>query len=537
MGILRRRGDNERSNQQSEPKLKSTQAEARLLGAAGEAAQALLVRHGDATEAAAQSLAQRIRSFVYERENRARYVAMATRFLKAKQPALDTTYDVVLIGAGIHAAMFLYTARQHAPQLKALIVEKSADISSTFCGMGDSLVLNSPTFSRIGLNANFAQGHFVQLSDFDELAERHYPTAKHLYELATMVLFHADADILFDSQVEDVACAGPDYQVSCTHRTICARTVVLTNGMGEQRRNAFDVDRRCEDIVDGDDFIAACFHADAFRERVQGARIAVIGAGDTANCVMEHLLPLTYPNDRYPAFRQGPVLPSHIYWIGQSSTNIREYYFANKQRYCHSGGVIECFWDGDAPFDLPAEVWQRVKAAIHLIPDKLKSLAHGESALELVTANERLEVDLAVDCTGRHNALSSRLLQRQHRFIQGDIVLHGGRWDEREDRFVPLPRRLSDQRIACQLEGEAIFLLGCACPVHELIDNDEALDGSLKHQEDKKSLTNSKSSLEHTLPRSVAFAERFAADLNRIPRDRERPSRQSPLSGNTWTNH
>ena len=74
--------------------------------------------------------------------------------------------------------MFVYTAKKEAPNLKALVVEKSETICSTFCRLGDSLVLNSPTFSKVGLNSNVAQGHFVQLADFDEVAERRGPAQR-----------------------------------------------------------------------------------------------------------------------------------------------------------------------------------------------------------------------------------------------------------------------------------------------------------------------------------------------------------------------
>ena len=104
----------------------------------------------------------------------------------------------------MHAATYLYSIKKSNPKAKVLIVEKSHEICSTFYKLGDSLVLNSPTFSKVGLNSNIIQGHFIQTSDFDELFEKPFPTAKHLYELTTMVLFHSDADILFDFEVKNI---------------------------------------------------------------------------------------------------------------------------------------------------------------------------------------------------------------------------------------------------------------------------------------------------------------------------------------------
>ena len=60
-----------------------------------------------------------------------------------------------------------------------------------------------------------------------------------------------------------------------------------------------------------------------------------------------------------------------------------------------------------------------------------------------------------------------------------------------------------------KLRVEQIFLLGCACPLDEMIPNEKAFDGTLSYHEARKSLTNSKPSLERTLPRIVAFADEF----------------------------
>lgn len=484
-----------------------------ILGQASLVAENILLQAGFLDAPLTLPLTRRIRSFIHDRENRASYVAAAAQYLKAKQPCADADYDVILVGAGLHAGMFVYTVTKQNPGLKILVVEKSEDVCSTFSRLGDSLVLNSPTFSKVGFNSNLAQGHFVQVSDFDDLAERQYPTARHLHELATMILFHADADILFGFGVDSVNRSGSHYAVASNAENINARCVVLTNGMGEQNRHAFKRDKLSERVIDGDDFISACYQGGELIERIKNARIAVVGAGDTANCVMEHLLPLTYPHERYPSFRQGSFLPALVYWIGQGAGTIQDFYFSNKQRYGHSGGIIEFFWDGEAPFDLPEDAWKDTKSRIQCVPERLVSLVHKDDLVELTAGSERLQVDVAVDCTGRFNELSTRLLQRGYEFVHGDIVFEGGQWDEGEDSFVLAPRCLEDQRVACRITNERIFLLGCACPLHELIDDEEALDGSLKYQEQKNSLTNSKFSLEHTLPRSVAFAERFQSHL------------------------
>ena len=193
-----------------------------------------------------------------------------------------------------------------------------------------------------------------------------------------------------------------------------------------------------------------------------------------------------------------------------NAKHVREYFFANKTRYCHAGGLIELFWDGDSPFELSAEAWAEAKKRVRFVPERLLSVAHDDGVLTLTTPSETFLADLVIDWTGRCNPLTALWEQQTHHFVTGDITFHGGRWDESIEEFTNKPRTLHSQRIACQLTDEHVYFLGSACPLCALIPDDEAKDGSLRYQEERTSLTNSKWSLEHTLPRSVALAKQFA---------------------------
>ncbi|MEM8486456.1 MAG: hypothetical protein AAF564_12975 [Bacteroidota bacterium] len=488
-----------------------------IFGKCAQAIESFFEREGRLENTSDVSLAKQIRAYVYNHDSRKKYVATATDYLKKKQPDLGVDYDVILVGAGIHAAIFLYTLRKKNPTLRVLIVEKSGAICATFFRLGDALVLNSPTFSKVGLNANVFEGHFIQVSDFDELVEKPFPTAKHLYELATMALFHADADILFDFEVEDVKKVHGGYSVSSKNKIVNAGSIVISNGMGDPNKASFKKDKWSKKTINADDFISSCYADEQFENCIKGKRIAVVGDGDTANCVMEYLLPLVYPNANYGFYRDAPFLPEHVYWIGQRAKNVQDFGLKNKHRYCHSGGLVEFFWHGEVPFDLPADLWRETKARITCVPEKLVSLAHKADLLALTTEMTCLEVDLVIDCTGRANALSETLLLNNYAFLKGNVVFYGGHWDEDLDQFVISPVSHTARKIACQLIDERIFLIGSACPPQELIDDKEAMDGALKHLEHRTSLTNSKWSLEHTLPRSAAFANMFADTLTDSP--------------------
>ena len=117
----------------------------------------------------------------------------------------------------------------------------------------------------------------------------------------------------------------------------------------------------------GDDFLSQCSAGSPLAKSIGQMNLAVIGAGDTANCVMERILPLVYPSSEYGPSNACSSMPLSVVWIGQTARDIREFFFANKTRYAHAGGLIELFWDGDHPFELPLNTWRRAKSGLRLI--------------------------------------------------------------------------------------------------------------------------------------------------------------------------
>lgn len=455
------------------------------------------------------SLAKQVRDYIHHHENRKKYIEMAHDYLKTKAQNLRKVYDIVLVGAGVHSALYIYNLKKKNPNLKILVVEKDSTICSTFSKLGDSLVLNSPTFSKVGLNSNIMQGHFIQTSDFDEMFEKPFPTAKHLYELATMIHFHADSEILFDFETNDIDSYKERYVLEFQNKRVRTKNVIIANGMGQSKFDFARNEITASELITGDDFIAKSFYDENYFNSIEGKRIAVVGDGDTANSVMEYLLPLVYPNFYYGFYRKSAFLPKFVYWVGQKASDIQQYYFQNKTRYCHSGGVIEFFWNEETPFELSTEVWRKTKDLIKCIPGKLKSINKIEKQLKLITDSEELKVDLVIDCSGRINPLVDKFKKENLDFLIGKIEFYGGHWCDLQDSFIAAPINYTKRRIACRVENKNIFFLGCAAPLEQLIDDDEALNGASKYSEKRKTLTNSKWSLEHTLPRTVAFAENY----------------------------
>ena len=90
---------------------------------------------------------------------------------------------------------------------------------------------------------------------------------------------------------------------------------------------------------------------------------------------------------------------------------------------------------------------------------------------------------IAVGGTIRSAVTYSKMPTSSSRAILHFLVVAGMRGSTRfHHRLVGKARR-----VASKLKGESIFPLGCAAPVSEMVDDHEARDGSLKHQEGQQS--------------------------------------------------
>lgn len=271
-------------------------------------------------------LCHRLRDYILNKDGRNLYVEHAVNYLKNKSHDICEMYDVIIIGAGIHAATYIYTIKKHNPTVRMLVLEKTSCICSTFAKLGDSLVLNSPTYTKVGLNSNIVPGHFIQLSDFDELFENSFPTAKHLYELAVMILFHSDANIVFNAEVNDITHRNNYYSVHSLAGEFLTKRVIIANGLGSPKKTTYINEKICKKFSSGDDFIIACHKDSNFLKTLKNKDIAIIGAGDTANCVMEYIMPTAYPNEPYGFYQETPSLPARVFWIGEKITDIKQFF-------------------------------------------------------------------------------------------------------------------------------------------------------------------------------------------------------------------
>ena len=140
-----------------------------VIGESIEAARRFLRREMGAEPPVDRNLGTLIRDFIYDRERRRRYTEAAWLHLSRPRKSTVDVYDIVLVGAGVHAAAFTYILSRARPDLRILVVEREQTVCAPFARLGDALVLNSPTFSKVGLNSNVVPEHFIQLTDLTNL--------------------------------------------------------------------------------------------------------------------------------------------------------------------------------------------------------------------------------------------------------------------------------------------------------------------------------------------------------------------------------
>ena len=107
------------------------------------------------------------------------------------------------------------------------------------------------------------------MSDFDESFENSFPTAKHLYELAVMILFHSDANIVFNAEFNDITHRNNYYSVHSPEGDFLTKRVIIANGLGSPKKTAYINGKICKKFSSGDDFIIECHKDSNFHETLK----------------------------------------------------------------------------------------------------------------------------------------------------------------------------------------------------------------------------------------------------------------------------
>lgn len=312
--------------------------------------------------------------------------------------------DVLVVGGGVHAAIFNGVYTGLAPGARVLTVEPEESLAKVFLGPGPMGRINSPEGARG--SANLIPGAPLQLSD---LSRDEYPTYETLGHVLLYAHYASRSRFLLG---EGVARLEPDpagYRATLTSGLeLRARQVVVAIGLGLPTARTTDAAtlRLIEEEISRPRIPGQVSGIQYFEDAVHlgkktldaglmplapysGKRVAVVGTGDGGNIFMEFLLGRA-PD---PAYAGAPVrvLPARIFWVGQDAPDLAGYRAATRERYHAS----------------MRDLYQRED--IERVPPHLETIERDGTEGFRLTAGTGIErrshvVDLVVLATGYANA-------------------------------------------------------------------------------------------------------------------------------------
>lgn len=452
-----------------------------------------------------------LRTLMAEPSIRRQTVNAMTEFMRRRSDRLSRqhrlSYDVVIVGGGIHAAVYALNLRRSRPDLKVLILEQADEPMAQFRSYGRALILNSPTLVSNFANANHVPGLPVQLTDFNDLRGGDHVPAESIADLAVVSIYLSGADLRLGAHVTDVRRASRGlYVASGDGFSAYAKRLIVATGSGSTDLSKFEPstrrlieEERARVLASGreslgielyEDYLLHYRAAELSPRKYAGKTIAVLGAGDAGNTAVEGLLDanvLGHSHGQNP----GRLRATKVVWLGQPAENDIDFFWNNKGRYSYVDGLM-AFFPGKIHGPHPAK----------------------REGLELV-ATKGVRISRRSD--GDYDNIPEGLAP-----VNGSFTLEGGHFDDAAGIFVPTPLVQEDRRLALEVVGENVALVGPAANAALLVHSSEGNDGIQSSYDDRtmKSLTHSRNSLELTLPRTKSLAER---DARGAPKSRLRP--------------
>ncbi len=299
--------------------------------------------------------------------------AMEAAILQAQKQgtvAPEAMFDVWNIGAGIHDSIFQSIATNEGYAHRLGTGELTDLIAATFAQTGDVLQLNSPTRAaseeagaQLGGDLNFLPGGPFQVRDIDKAG---IPQARSLAEVTTLNRATSGGEILFKHRIVKVRAkskGGADraswpleYQIELNNARgqklfVYSNAVVETSGLGVPSFRVADewtnelvdeADRANENdpagapskegILNDNTFFRSFNASDTPMRPYAGKRVAVVGAGDTGNVVVETLGRLA-SQEAYGRDVSRIGTPRLIRWIGPSYEDCISFAAQNRPRY------------------------------------------------------------------------------------------------------------------------------------------------------------------------------------------------------------
>lgn len=254
--------------------------------------------------------------------------------------------DVVVIGAGVHAAIFNGVATALRPDLRILTIESGDVIAKMFMGSGPAYRINSPEL--MNASANVIAEAPVQLRD---LTEDNLAVSQVLGEVIVYAHYNSHSNFLFNSPVDHVARQGKLYEVTLRDGLkVQAPAVIVATGIGAPDIPGLDDEswstlysESNTDFEPATEVPGIQFFEDATRRiRVawrnqldplapyRGRKVAVVGDGHSGNVFVEFLI-----GQGFTEIYQNPgesTSEVDVAWVGQKALDFDAFRKRNPHR-------------------------------------------------------------------------------------------------------------------------------------------------------------------------------------------------------------
>ncbi len=286
-------------------------------------------------EECSENLAEEIHKNILNNKNNISIKDVSNSDIKAD-------YNIFIIGSGVHSSIFSRNYKIKHPNAKILTIDSSKSISEHF--NSTDYLINSPEGETNDSSTNILKNSPIILSDLGESTDKFY-IAQKLWQVIVYNSFVSNTDILLDTKIDKIEYLSDKnlFKVLLNNNaTFYSEKVIISNGLGtpkfenisseELKNEQLKIAETCTNesclpnIITFDDLIKINQIWKKNGKNVYNTlanpnnNLAVIGAGDAANVIVEFLY------DQAPSLAYNNVNSSiknnisKIYWFAQKHT-------------------------------------------------------------------------------------------------------------------------------------------------------------------------------------------------------------------------
>lgn len=264
-------------------------------------------------------------------------------FNPPKNIKTTSDYDIIIIGAGVHASIFSLNYKLKHPNAKILMIDGAKNIAEHF--KSTDYLINSPENRPTApKSTNVLPNSPLALADLGNPTDTFF-LAHLLWQTIVLNSFAANSDILLDTQISQFEYNQTTklFKVKIdTNAEIYANKLIIANGLGTPkfenfvdknfREEQIQLAKNCLDkiclpqVITFDDLIKYNenwknkYNDNVYNKLKTKQKIAVVGAGDAANVLIEFLYDAA-PDKAYEDVNNQNLYQSisNLYWFAQKN--------------------------------------------------------------------------------------------------------------------------------------------------------------------------------------------------------------------------